>query len=74
MEFEGLAEALRLQISAAPFYWLPISSCFSPLSSSSLSFCLISLPLWFPTLWGGAGFPAHKLVGFWEEPKDLIQD
>lgn len=33
---------MRLQISAAPFYWLPISGCFSSLSSSSLSFCLIS--------------------------------
>lgn len=27
----------------------------------------------FP-LWGGAGFPAQKLVGFWEEPEDLNQD
>lgn len=51
---------MRLQIGAASFYWLPISGCFSPLSSFSLSFCLISLPLWFPTLWGGAGFPAQS--------------
>lgn len=31
-----------------------------------------TLPLRFPTLWGGAGFPAQKLVGFWEESEDLI--
>ena len=34
----------------------------------------LSLPLWFPTLWGGAGFPAQKLAGFWEEPEDLNRD
>ena len=32
------------------------------------------LPLRFPTLWGGAGFPAQKLVGFWEESEDLNRD
>lgn len=34
----------------------------------------LSLPLLLPTLWGGARFPAHKLVGFWEESEDLIRD
>lgn len=48
---------------------------FLPLSPPlpSLLFHL-SLPLRFPTLWGGARFPAHKLVGFWEESEDLVQD
>lgn len=48
---------------------------FLPLPAPLPSLLLhLFLPLRFPTLWGGAGFPAQKLVGFWEESEDLNRD
>lgn len=62
---------LRFQPNLTSFYWSPFSFCFFSPSPSSSAFPSVS-SLSSSAGRGGAGFPAQKLVSFWEESEDLI--